>query len=157
MPSFVHNLRAAANKQDNLTISESSSTLGLGWTPSSDTLHFPTKLSPSTEKITKRTIMSNAFKIFDPLGLLSPCIIQAKIMLQKLWKSKIDWDEPVPDDIKGQWHKFDDNLKTLSHIRVPRRTICNSPVTIQFHSFSDASADAFGACVYSDLWIKIKG
>lgn len=137
------------NKQDNLTISESTSTLGLGWTPSSDTLHFPLKdFSYDDEIITKRFIMSNAFKIFDPLGILSPIVILPKIMLQKLWQHKLEWDQPVPQEIKKDWTKFANNLKWLVNLRIPRLVLGDSPKSIELHSFSDASQSAYGACIY---------
>ncbi|XP_059047190.1 uncharacterized protein LOC131842634 [Achroia grisella] len=79
----------SSNSQDNLTISESTSTLGLGWNPSSDSLNFPLKNIPKCNMVTKRNILSISFQIFDPLGLLSPCIIQPKIIMQNLWKEKI--------------------------------------------------------------------
>ncbi|XP_063635213.1 uncharacterized protein LOC134805966 [Cydia splendana] len=146
-PSIFDNLDI--NKQDNLTISESSSTLGLGWTPSSDTLHFPIKMfSEPDAVITKRIIMSNSFKIFDPLGVLSPVIVIPKIMLQKLWEKKLDWDSPVPSEIKNDWIRFSGNLKILTNLNIPRWVLGDSPKRIEFHSFSDASQSAYGACIY---------
>lgn len=141
---------ADMNKQDNLTISESSSTLGLGWTPSSDTLHFPLKdFSYNKDQIiTKRLIMSNSFKIFDPLGLLSPLVIIPKIMLQKLWQQKLDWDQPVPSEIKDDWFKFTDSLKYISGLQIPRHALGDLPEFVELHSFSDASQSAYGACIY---------
>ncbi|XP_073956544.1 uncharacterized protein [Choristoneura fumiferana] len=137
------------NKQDNFTISESSSTLGLGWNPCSDTLHFPIKhCTIQNKEITKRVIMSNSFKIFDPLGILSPVVIIPKIMLQRLWQQKLDWDQPVPEGIKADWIKFCDNLKYLTNLQIPRLVLGDSPKTIELHSFSDASQIAYGACIY---------
>lgn len=138
--------------QENLTLSESSSTLGLGWNPNSDTLHFPINISPSQNYdntiITKRYIMSNAFKIFDPLGLLSPCIMQAKLMLKKLWQLKVDWDEPVPSDIRSAWIEFSKGLSTLVTFQIPRLVLCDSPCHIEMHTFSDASLAGYGVCIY---------
>ncbi|CAG9109013.1 unnamed protein product [Plutella xylostella] len=77
-----------------------SKTLGLGWLSASDELHFTTKLSLDSEaKLTKRTILSVLSQIYDPLGLLAPAVIQAKILLQQLWLLKIGWDDAVPDDV----------------------------------------------------------
>ena len=41
------------------------------------------------ETLTKRTLASDIAKIFDVLGWFS------KILLQKLWQHKIDWDDDV--------------------------------------------------------------
>ena len=35
--------------------------------------------------LTKRQILTQVNGIFDPLGLLSPFIVKAKILLRKLW------------------------------------------------------------------------
>lgn len=131
-----------------LTISESSNTLGLGWNPSNDNLHFPIQLPCLNKPITKRFIMSNSFKIFDPLGILSPCIIKPKMILQDLWSQKVDWDEAVNQNIKNEWFEFTDNLNALSRLQVPRRVICDSPKVIEMHSFSDASQRAYGSSIY---------
>lgn len=136
------------NSKDNLTISESSNTLGLGWDPSSDSLYFPLKDFHSSNIITKRNILSNSFKIFDPLGLLSPCIILPKMIMQRVWKEKLEWDEPVPHSIKVDWEIFSKNLLYLKDFRVPRLVLCNEPKVIELHSFSDASQSAYGACIY---------
>lgn len=147
LPNIIQNSSNIAS-QGNLIISESSSTLGLGWNPNSDTLHFPINIPIPSETITKRFIMSNAFKIFDPLGLLSPCIMQPKLMLQKLWQLKVGWDEPVPDNIEQAWQDFANGLPVLSNLQIPRFVACVSPKFIEIHSFSDASQVGYGACVY---------
>lgn len=137
-----------SGNDESLYLSESTSTLGLGWNPTSDSLHFPFEMPPKDKIITKRFIMSNSFKIFDPLGLLSPCIIKPKMMLQKLWQQKIDWDEPVPQPIKESWAEFVDNLPSLSTLQIPRKVLCNAHKEFEMHVFSDASQCAYGACVY---------
>lgn len=139
---------ASQDLQDNLTVSESYSTLGLGWNPNSDTIFFPIVKPLPTDKVTKRFIMSNAFKIFDPLGLLSPCIMQAKLILQSLWQQKIDWDEPVPDNIINLWNNFSNNLTFLSNMQIPRYVLSDSAESIELHCFSDASQVGYGACIY---------
>lgn len=147
LPAILEN-NNSNDSQDSLMISESTNTLGLNWDPSQDTLNFPTIISPDSNKITKRFIMSHSLKIFDPLGLLSPCIIIPKIILQRLWLAKIDWDVPVPQEIENDWNEFTSKLPVLSKIHITRNVICNSPKEIEIHSFSDASEKALGACIY---------
>ncbi|XP_045452660.1 uncharacterized protein LOC123661764 [Melitaea cinxia] len=137
------------NLQENFMLSEASSTLGLGWNPNNDMLNFPINIPPSRNTITKRSIMSDAFKIFDPLGLLSPYIMQPKLMLQKLWKLKSDWDQPVPIDIENAWRDFSKDLLSISNFQIPRFVLIESPQIIDIHCFSDASLVGYGACVYT--------
>lgn len=65
-----------------------------------------------------------------------------KILLQRLWERKVDWDDPVPDDIYDVWLQWRSELHSLSDKPIPR---CYSPkeATIQLHGFSDASEDAY--------------
>ncbi|XP_028031094.1 uncharacterized protein LOC114243702, partial [Bombyx mandarina] len=137
-----------ASSSNNLIVSESSSTLGMGWNPSTDQLHFPFKVSPPTAVPTKRFILSSLLKIFDPLGLLSPCVIKAKMLLQQLWLHKLAWDDPIPNDIQRNWNKFSIAIPSLLNLEVPRRVLCDEPISIELHSFSDASQNAYGACIY---------
>ncbi|CAH0714118.1 unnamed protein product, partial [Brenthis ino] len=137
------------NLQENFMLSEASSTLGLGWNPNNDMLYFPVNIPPLRNNITKRSIMSDAFKIFDPLGLLSPYIMQPKLMLQKLWKLKSDWDQPVPIDIENAWRDFSRDLLLISNFQIPRFVLSESPQIIDIHCFSDASLVGYGACIYA--------
>lgn len=135
----------------NLLISNSTNTLGIGWHPASDYIHFPiTEYKPKDHNITKRSILSSTFKIFDPLGLLSLCTIKAKILLQTLWVNHLDWDEPVPRFIQSSWLTFSQQTKLLSDIKIPRHVIpSEEPIAcIELHCFCDASQQAFGSCVY---------
>ncbi|XP_051864115.1 uncharacterized protein LOC127566213 [Drosophila albomicans] len=54
-------------------------------------------------KATKRNILSVTSRLFDPLGLLSPLIIKAKILLQELWLQKLEWDESIPLSLDISW------------------------------------------------------
>ncbi|KAL7724628.1 hypothetical protein ACLKA6_013862 [Drosophila palustris] len=98
---------------------DSTKTLGMRWTPSSDTFRYYlddcfTELSP-----TKRNILSVAARMFDPLGLLSPISIRAKILLQELWRMQLPWDDTMPMEMHSRWEKFKENLLELHKIAIP--------------------------------------
>lgn len=94
-------------------------TLGLCWQPALDTFQFSVNIT-TTAAITKRTILSNIAKLFDPLGFLSPIIIIAKVIMQDLWPLKLDWDNPLPDSVKKRWLNFTESLRDLHHLTFPR-------------------------------------
>lgn len=75
-------------------------TLGLQWNAQNDTFQFSIATNKRVHKISKRSILSSITHIFDPLGVLGPIIITAKIFMQRLWQLKVDWDEAVPSDIQ---------------------------------------------------------
>ncbi len=81
--------------------------LGIHWEVSSDVLRIsvPTlKLEPDS-KTTKRQIASLSAKVFDVLGLFAPFVIQAKMLLQRLWQLQLSWDQAVPDDAQQTWQE----------------------------------------------------
>ncbi|XP_057324622.1 uncharacterized protein LOC130667151 [Microplitis mediator] len=83
--------------------------LGLSWNCQEDVLTFTGKTS-QTLSITKRTITSEAAQLFDPLGLISPVIVKAKIMIQDLWLQKDDWDDAPSPELVHRWKTFRDEL-----------------------------------------------
>lgn len=63
-------------------------TLGMHLSPIQDVFLFkvrPIKSFPDVYSFTKRLFLSDSSRIFDPLGLLAPVLITAKIMFQRLW------------------------------------------------------------------------
>lgn len=80
--------------------------LGMQWTSSEDAFHFTINFNTINSKVTKRTMVSEIAQLFDPLGLLGPIILTAKLIIQELWKSQLDWDASVPMSIHTQWVQF---------------------------------------------------
>lgn len=128
--------------------SESTKTLGLKWLCANDKLVFNIGSNAKESRVTKRIILSNVGKFFDPLGLVSPAVILAKILMQKLWLERLSWDESVPHSIHTEWIKFRDEIPFLKYLDISRHVVCNNPKFIELHCFSDASEQAYGACIY---------
>ncbi|XP_072766499.1 uncharacterized protein [Anoplolepis gracilipes] len=64
--------------------------LGLVWQPVTDTFHFEAAITSSASTLTKRVVASKIARLYDPLGLIAPALIKAKIILQELWLTKAD-------------------------------------------------------------------
>ncbi|XP_048487495.1 uncharacterized protein LOC119692752 [Plutella xylostella] len=131
----------------NIGSQEPNKLLGLGWHSDSDDLCFPLN-SLVTDGNTKRELLSVIAQVFDPLGLLAPCIITMKMLMQGLWLDKLSWDEPLPSEIKKRWNEITKSLSLLNAVRCPRIMVCDAHKTVQLHIFSDASERAYGACAY---------
>ena len=143
------------------------------WNPAEDTLEFKVKLnfSPKQRKVktgpdlslqqfqdnlpivlTKRMILSQVNGIYDPLGLLTPFTIRAKVMMQNLWKNKnkeLGWDNALPTEIKDEWNQFFVEVFAVENLSFKR---CLRPVDAIGDPilviFSDASEQAYGSCCY---------
>lgn len=70
-------------------------------------------------------------------------------MLQTLWKLKIDWDESLPADIHTEWLNYIKGIQDFNELGIPRKVVeSGQDIQVDLHGFSDASARAYGACVY---------
>ncbi|KAL0880052.1 hypothetical protein ABMA27_002545 [Loxostege sticticalis] len=130
--------------------------LGLKWNPVSESFLFD--VSSSNRSCTKRVILSEIAKIFDPLGFLSPLTTQVKCLLQRLWIFGISWDESPPDVIINVWKSFCDQLPAISELSIPRRLTFDNAISYELHGFCDSSELAYGAVIYlrilcADGWI----
>lgn len=123
-------------------------TLGLLWNAKTDNLQVVSHITQENRIVTKRTILSGIAQIFDPLGLVGPITIKGKILLQRLWQSRVDWDESVPVDIHTEWCQFREQIHLLSKLVIPRHISLSGAIESQIHSFCDASQSAYGCCLY---------
>ncbi|XP_028161950.1 uncharacterized protein LOC114353953 isoform X1 [Ostrinia furnacalis] len=124
-----------------------SKTLGLHWICNTDNLTFSIHIEHS-KIITKRHILSVISQIFDPLGLVGPCVVEAKIIMQRLWLEKYDWDDTVSLEIRDLWFLFESTLSFLNKLNIPRWISCEESSIYEVHVFTDASEKAYGACLY---------
>lgn len=100
------------------------------------------------ERVTKRSILSAVARLFDPLGLLAPSVITAKMMIQQLWTLGIAWDDDVPDPLLSAWKKYQTSLPALELMQFPRWTGARQGAVVQLHGFADASEAAYGGVIY---------
>ncbi|XP_053698923.1 uncharacterized protein LOC128745882 [Sabethes cyaneus] len=129
-------------------VGQTTKALGVSWEPSTDKLLFHSTLTHRDHPLTKRAILSSVSKHFDPLGLTAPVVIRAKMLLQELWLQPCGWDDEVSDNIQRKWNYYHADLCKISAFKVDRCVFLPNS-TIQFHTFSDASQQAYGACVYA--------
>ena len=47
---------------------------------------------------TKRALLSQITKVFDPLGLYLPVSNKGKFLMRELWAAKLEWDDVIPRD-----------------------------------------------------------
>lgn len=73
------------------------------WNVSANQYCLSVTKPPSSDQVTKRSLVSDVSMLFDALGLFAPIIINMKIIFRPLWELKIDWDDPAPDDVLEVW------------------------------------------------------
>ncbi|XP_012543611.2 uncharacterized protein LOC105841045 [Monomorium pharaonis] len=123
-------------------------TLGVVWDSSRDKLIITVNPIDLTRKVTKRNILSETARIFDPLGLIGPVIMYARVIMQKCWLSQVKMDESVPQELHSAWLTFADQLGGIRNLVVERRLLMDNPTHVELHGFCDASQKGYGACLY---------
>ncbi|XP_011858095.1 PREDICTED: uncharacterized protein LOC105555679 [Vollenhovia emeryi] len=121
--------------------------LGIVWNPSRDLFQFRVCLDRSVPR-SKRSILSTIARLYDPLGWVTPVTTSAKIFMQRLWCSKLDWDTEVSGILSSQWQTIYAKLTHLNEVTLPRWTGVQPHSAVELHGFSDASTMAYAAVVY---------
>ncbi|KAL0177742.1 hypothetical protein M9458_026636, partial [Cirrhinus mrigala] len=90
---------------------------------------------------------------YDPLGYIIPYTTRAKILVQRLWDKRCDWDDPqLPEDLLTLWCEWEKELSALEDISLPRcyfsSQMDHPSCRHEIHIFCDASEQAYGAVAY---------
>ncbi|XP_025836105.1 uncharacterized protein LOC112906362 [Agrilus planipennis] len=126
----------------------SNKVLGISWSSMSDefSISTPQKINSS---VTKRNVLSVIAQIYDPLGLVAPVVVVAKLIMQQMWLLKLDWDDVLSEELRVEWDKFLKNILELSDLKISRWLFSDkNAISIEIHGFADSSLRAFGACIY---------
>lgn len=138
-----------------LDLDQASKTLGVMWDSRKDHLYFEVNLDLQEKVTSKRNMLSQIAKLYDPLGIIAPVIVFGKIKMQDLWKSKVSWDDPVRSTILSEYERYQEQLYLLNDSRLERAVRHQGIEEIQIQGFSDASEKAYGAAIY--IRTKING
>ena len=131
---------------------ETEGILGLRWDLERDELRFKFKAELTIpDQYTKRSILSVANSIFDPLGLLTPFSTKIKIALRSAWafEPKLGWDTPLPEPISDVWEEILKQIPLLPSLSFPRaltlQAVAENPMLV---ILCDGSEHAYGATAY---------
>ncbi|XP_072394935.1 uncharacterized protein [Diabrotica undecimpunctata] len=143
------NCNDISNNVINIGDSDSFKTLGIQWMSQQDILCFKISLTVNSNHLfTKRQILSIISKIYDPLGLLSPVILIAKLIIQTLFRLQKPWDEIIPPELNNSWTKLYNQLPCLNKLHIPRPVLGSGHKITSIHCFCDASMHAYASCIY---------
>ncbi len=128
--------------------------LGVRWDLATDQLVMSLEdvaSAASDLEPTKRAIVSLVGRISDPLGLLSPIVVQLKIFIQELCEAKLEWDQQLTGQLLERWHRLSSKLLEARPFLKPRcylDGIHEQVTSYRLCGFSDASLKAYAAVVY---------
>ncbi|UYV74126.1 hypothetical protein LAZ67_11002194 [Cordylochernes scorpioides] len=123
--------------------------LGINWNLNNDKIGLR-KFEIIKNAPTKRNILSQMAKIYDPLGWFAPVMLDIKLMIQTLWAAKLTWDEHIPVGLQESWKAIQNDLASLHQVQIPRWIRLYELTPYEIHGFADASQSAYAAMV--TLW-----
>ncbi|XP_068713041.1 uncharacterized protein [Montipora foliosa] len=77
------------------------SLLGLLWDKQEDQIGIV--IPRDDETASKRALLRNLGRIYDPLGLVAPLTVQEKFIYRDTGNAKVAWDAPLPQQLASQW------------------------------------------------------
>ena len=111
--------------------------LGIHWLPKADVMKIPFALEMSKDSVIKRIVLSTLASIYDPLGVIGPVIIRARLTLSL-------------EDLKV-WDKWVQELKGAKQIEFKRLVLpkeASKDLKMTMHTFCDAIEKGYFATVY---------
>ena len=97
--------------------------LGTSWARNEDYFFLDNTniLDTKSTKITRRSILSQASRLFDVMGFLQPFTLLAKLILKQCWQlTDLSWDSEVPDSIKKEWQEWCGEVPLIPKFKIPR-------------------------------------
>ena len=132
------------------TDEETSHVLGLKWNHSRDTLVVSRGTTPDLNRpVTQRVVLSLVSAVYDPIGLVAPYTVKARLLLKDIWRlSGQQWDNNLPDDVSQTFLEWAAELPKLSEITIPRCYFRGTKESVELHVFGDSSQDVFSAVAF---------
>lgn len=152
--------QSTTKEKDKLSINKENTeesfdkTLGIIWDNEKDVFVFDFSQLVQEGKeleLTKRNVLKFLSSFYDPIGLIQPIIISLKILMQRICKQKLNWDETLPDELSKEWNFILDSLESIGTLSVNRRleSLNDIVVSRELHGFCDASKQGYGAAIYN--------
>ena len=139
-----------AKEVKDITSEMSSKALGIRWEVTSDCFYYVSENMSDKSTITRRIMLSQVSGMYDPLVLISPIVLEGRMLFQEATRLKLNWDMPVPKGLSNKWLCWLNSLSELKSLRFERCVIPEkfTEGAAELHTFCDASEKGYGACTY---------
>lgn len=151
LESVPENLRATV--ATDVSVDKMERVLGIWWSLMNDSFSFKYhhRNILDLHKIpTKRKVLQIVMSLYDPLGMIAHILVKGKLIMQRIWRSEIGWDDEVTSDQYELWRSWLQKLTMIEQVSIPR---CYSQLflganDVQLHIFCDASEEAYCSVAY---------
>ena len=106
--------------------------LGVSWDVKTD--EFCVSVELPKLPCTKRGILSVTNSLYDPLGFVTPVVLNARLVYSEACIEKLGWDEDVQGKLLSRWLSWVEGLPRLQNVRIKRHCRIDSAQN-QLHFF----------------------
>ena len=137
--------------------SSDTTTLGVQWEPRTDRIHYARCRggAKDDEKHYEECVHLCSQDPFDPIGLLSPFILQARLIMKECHLLGMKWSDTLPQELQPRWKRWVGQLQYLGNVHFARYVplLVGSLIVI----FSGASECGYGAVAYCHTFDEKEG
>ena len=103
------------------------------------------------EEFDRRACAGKVYEVYDLVGMLVPITCGFKLDLRTLVTRKLDWDDPIPSDLKELWLANFQTMKDLAGIKFDRCKVPEDAVSLEVNTIDlgDASESLVCAAIYA--------
>ena len=103
------------------------------------------------DTFTRANCASRVAEVWDALGKVTPITVGFKLDLSELCKRKLDWDDPIPDDLVPIWKLNFDTISKLGDLKFRRAIVPDDALNLDMETLemADASHDMACAATYA--------
>ena len=122
-------------------------------------LHEGDLKSALREKFTKREVLSQLARLYDPLGLLTPLTVQYKLGFSAICDLKSSWDEKLPLSLLDNWVENIQEIQVAKNVVFKRAVIPSDAASTDLSVIisADASQYASASCAHVRVPLKSGG
>ena len=129
---------------------ESMHVLGLKWDHNNATRVVSRGTNSTIRKsLTQRLVLSLLSKVYDPIGLVAPFTVGARLILKDIWRvNGQSWDVEFTKDTVDRFLAWCVELQRLAEITIPRSYFSGPFQHLELQMFGDSSQAVFSAVCF---------
>ena len=122
--------------------------LGMNWSLEDDTLSLGQVNEPRKEDITRKVILKQLLKHWDPLGLASAVTMPGQAFMSQLIAKGYKWDQVLDKEDISRWNEiYAEVVEVTKNLKIPRYHEFDKERPVSLHVYCDAAQVGWGAAV----------
>ena len=129
------------------------------WDHNNDTLDVSRGISNTvTKSLTQRLALSLVSMVYDPIGLVAPFTVGARLLLRDIWRVRGQlWDEELQKGTVEKFLEWSEELPKLAEITISWSCFSANFEHLELQIFGDSSQEVSSAVEFLRPWLNTSG